>query len=82
MATVSGPQRAQNEHHGNGGVWQKEPGLAASTCQRCRESSVSGGKTRFLRGEAGGIRGFVDNGMGFLGSQRENVGEDGEVGPE
>lgn len=48
--------------------------------QGCRESSVSGEKTRFLRGEAGGIRGFVDKGMGFLGSQRENVGEDGEVG--
>lgn len=47
--------------------------------QSCRESSL-GKKTRFLRGEAGGIRGFADNGMGFLGSQRENVGEDGEVG--
>ena len=35
---------------------------------------------RFLRGEAGAIRGLVDNGMGFLGSQRENAGEDGEVG--
>ena len=41
---------------------------------------MTGGKTRFLRGEAGAIRGLVDNGMGFLGSQRENAGEDGEVG--
>lgn len=80
MAMVPGSLRAQNEDHGNGSVGQKEPDLAASTCQGCRESSVTGGKTRFLRGEAGAIRGLVDNGMGFLGSQRENAGEDGEVG--
>ena len=58
MATVPGSQRAQNEDHGNGSVWQKELAWQLPLASAAEKAVCLGGKPGFS-GEKLGVSGAL-----------------------